>query len=108
MQADLFASPSLSEGSPNAVLEAMAAGIPVVSTAVGGVPEMIDDGVDGLLVPAQQPALFGQAMERILSEPGLGQRLADSATRRVSRDFTPARHEQNLLAIYKDSLLQRL
>ena len=108
MQADLFASPSLSEGSPNAVLEAMAAGIPVVSTAVGGVPEMIDDGVDGLLVPAQQPTLFGQAMERILSEPGLGQKLKENAARRVNRDFTPAKHEQNLLAIYQDSLLQRL
>jgi glycosyltransferase involved in cell wall biosynthesis len=60
--ADVFALPSLWEGMPNALLEAMAAGLPVVATAVGAVPEMVADGREGLLVPPGDPAALARAL----------------------------------------------
>ena len=53
---------------PTVVMEAMAAALPVVSTAVGGVPEMVQDGVTGLLLPEHQPAAVAEALSRLLSD----------------------------------------
>jgi glycosyltransferase involved in cell wall biosynthesis len=75
--ADLYVSPSLSEGAPVTHLEAMAAGTPVVATAVGGVPELIDDGQNGLLVPAGQPEPLANAILRALDNPDVMRRLAE-------------------------------
>jgi glycosyltransferase involved in cell wall biosynthesis len=64
--ADCFALPSLTEGLPNAVLEAMAMGLPVVATAVGGVPELVADGETGTLVPPAAPSAMANALTRLL------------------------------------------
>lgn len=88
-QADLLLNPSLADNMPNSVLEAMASGVPVVSTAVGGVPYMLRDGETGLLVPPQQPELLAAAATRALAEPGLWQRLSNAALAEVQRYTWP-------------------
>ncbi|OSM06852.1 putative group 1 glycosyl transferase [Magnetofaba australis IT-1] len=68
---DLFALPSLAEGTPLTILEAMATGLPVVATAVGGVPDLLAAEETGLLVPPADPNALGQAMQRYLHNPSL-------------------------------------
>jgi sugar transferase (PEP-CTERM/EpsH1 system associated) len=84
---DVFVLPSLWEGMPNAVLEAMAAGLPVVATAVGGTPEVVVDRVTGLLVPPQDPGALARAIERLLRDPGLRRTMGRAGRRRVERHF---------------------
>jgi glycosyltransferase involved in cell wall biosynthesis len=67
------------ENLPHAAVEALAVGTPVVSTAVGGVPEVVRDGENGLLVPARDPAALAAALRRVLDDPALRDRLAAGA-----------------------------
>jgi glycosyltransferase involved in cell wall biosynthesis len=73
---DLYVLPSVSEGLPMVLLEAMAAGCPIVATSVGGVPSAIEDGVNGLLVPPQNPAMLARAVVLALGDAALRRRLA--------------------------------
>ena len=84
---DVLVLPSLWEGMPNAVLEAMAAGLPVVATAVGGTPEAVVDGVTGLLVPPQDPGALACAIERLLRDPDLRRTMGQAGRRRVEQHF---------------------
>jgi glycosyltransferase involved in cell wall biosynthesis len=79
--------PSNDEGLPNAVLESMAAGVPVVATRVGGIPELIDDGVDGLLVEPGDAAGLAEAMTRLATDEALRVRLG-AAARKRARSFS--------------------
>lgn len=81
---DVVVVPSISEGSPLIVLEGMQAGVPVVASAVGGIPEQITHGREGLLVPAGDPQAIAEAVVRICQTPGLGTTLAAAAIRRVA------------------------
>jgi glycosyltransferase involved in cell wall biosynthesis len=76
--------PSHREGLPLCVLEAMAHGRPVVATAVGGIPELVEDGVTGLLVPPGDPRALRAALDRLLADPVLRTRLGREGRRRVS------------------------
>jgi glycosyltransferase involved in cell wall biosynthesis len=71
--------PSLSEGMSNALLEYMAAGRPIVATAVGANTRLIEDGISGLLVPPGDVGALGAAIDRLLAEPGLAARLGAAA-----------------------------
>ncbi len=75
---------------PMALLEAMAAGVPAVCTAVGGVPEMIDDGVTGFLVPPRDPQAVADAVSTILTDEHLAQKMGQTARDRVEREFSLA------------------
>jgi peptidoglycan/LPS O-acetylase OafA/YrhL len=75
-QADILVLPSYHEALPIAVLEALAAGVAVIATPVGAIPEFLQDGVNALLVPPGSPALLAEAMGRLLEDPGLRKRLA--------------------------------
>ena len=99
--ADLFVLPSLSEGSPNVLLEAMSAGVPIVATAVGGVPEMIENEATGLLVPPCNPAALAAAMRRLLSSPDLGARFTSNALARIEESFSPESRYGSLVRIYE-------
>jgi len=79
--------PSLSEGVSNTVLESMAAGVPVVATRVGGIPEAVEDGTSGLLVPARDPVALAHAIGLVLEDRDLARRLGRAGHERVARHF---------------------
>jgi 2-deoxystreptamine N-acetyl-D-glucosaminyltransferase/2-deoxystreptamine glucosyltransferase len=83
--ADVFALASDWEGSPLAVMEAMAAGLPVAATAVGGVPELVEHGVTGLLVPPGDAAKLAGALGALTRDAALRSRLAGAARARAAR-----------------------
>lgn len=101
---DVFALPSLYEGSSLAVLEAMAAGRPVVSSAIGGTEELIEDGDSGLLVPPGDAGALRDALRRLLDDAGLRDSLAARARERVERRFTRERMAAEVTAIYEELL----
>ena len=85
---DIFVLPSHSEGISRSLLEAMAAGLPVVVSDVGGSPEVVRSGVNGLLIPARDPSALARALLRLLSDPALGQKLGSAASQQVAANFS--------------------
>lgn len=98
---DLLVLPSRWEGMPNVVLEAMAAGTPVVATAVGAVPELVIDGETGLLVPPEDPAALAQCLRRLLSDAPLRARLAAAGRARVEKEFSLEKMLQRTQELYE-------
>lgn len=76
---DVFVLPSIKEGWPYTLLEALAAGVPIIATTVGGVPEIIKDGENGLLVSPAAPDQLAQAIQKLLDDPDLANRLQQNA-----------------------------
>lgn len=101
---DLFVLPSLWEGLPNAVLEAMAARRAVVATAVDGTPEAVEDGKTGLLVPAADPAALAQAMERLLRDANLRASFGEAGRHRVEAEFGMQRMVAETQDAYRSAL----
>jgi glycosyltransferase involved in cell wall biosynthesis len=85
---DLTVLPSYTEGLPNVVLESFAAGVPVVATAVGGTPEVIEDSVSGYLVPSGQPGLLAERMLTLFGSAALRARMGLCGQRQVREHFT--------------------
>ncbi len=86
-RADLFVLASFAEGLPVALMEAMALGVPCVSTFIAGIPELIHDGENGLLVPASDLAALTAAIQRLIDDPSLCQRLAERARLTVATRY---------------------
>lgn len=101
---NVLANASHSEGSPYVLLEAMAAGVPVVATSVGGVPEIAVAEESALLVPPRNPQLFASALHRVLCDHDLAQTLSANAAARVANDFSAESHARSLIQIYEDLL----
>jgi len=104
--ADVFVLPSLFEGLPLSVLEAMAAAKPVVASRVGGTDEAVLDGVTGILVPPSDPAALTRAIRSVLADPALGQRLGTAGRARVHRTFSAQGMVRAVESVY-DELLAR-
>ena len=85
---DIFVLPSLYEGLGVAVLEAMAAGKAVVATRVGGLPDLVDDTLTGLLVPAKDSEGLARAISTLVSQPGLAKQMGENGRERVRKHFT--------------------
>lgn len=98
--ADVVVLPSHSEGSPYVLLEAMAAKVPVVATAVGGVPEMVEDEESALLVPARDPRAMAAAIARVLTDPELARKLTANASTLVATRYAPETQIRSLVELY--------
>jgi glycosyltransferase involved in cell wall biosynthesis len=84
----LYVLPSFDEGVPMSILEAMASGIPIVSTPVGGIPEVVGNGREGVLVPPGDVPGLSAAISRLLGDPGLRSRMGQNCLERFRRDFS--------------------
>jgi len=100
--ADFVALPSSHEGLPASILEAMAMGRTVVATRVGGVPEIVQDGVNGLLVPPRNPPALAQAIEQLATDAEWRRRLEIEALETIRRDFSIERMVRATEEIYLD------
>jgi glycosyltransferase involved in cell wall biosynthesis len=103
---DVFVLPSLFEGLPLSILEAMAAGLPVIATAVDGTPEAVDDGVTGRLIPPEDPAAIAAAVVDVLKTPGLAARYG-AAGRARAQLFSESALIDRLAAVYSAVLPPR-
>jgi glycosyltransferase involved in cell wall biosynthesis len=98
---DLFVMPSHSEGMPLALLEAAAMARPIVATAVGGMPQLIEDGMSGLLVPPADPAALARAITRLLGDHALAARCAREASARVTTRWSIDRVAERYAALLR-------
>ena len=101
---DIFVLPSLSEACPNVLLEAMASGLPVVTTRVGGNPALVEDEVTGLLVPSGDPDALAKAIMRLIEDPLLAHRLGAAAREVVCARFGVDRMLARVQALYERAL----
>ncbi len=101
-QADCFLLPSVYEGMPITLIEAMGTGLPIVASRVGGIPDMIEDGVSGLLIEPELESLVS-AMERIITDSELRARIGQAAKSR-SKMFSASNMCENYMEVYRSSL----
>jgi glycosyltransferase involved in cell wall biosynthesis len=104
---DAFVLPSLTEGTPMVLLEAMVSGIPVVATSVGGVPAIISSGENGILVPPADPSRLLQAMQSLARDSDLRKRLSLNAVDRVRNDYTVDNWIEKVTRVYYSTLLDQ-
>lgn len=104
---DIFVLPSRIEGFGRVNLEAMAMGKPVISTNVGGIPEVVQDGVTGILVTPRNAKALARAIIRVFNNPRLGKSMGNAGRRRVEEHFTLQAHVQRIEEIYLEILQTR-
>ena len=97
---DIFVLPSVTEGLPLALLEAMGAGKPVVATAVGGVPEAVTSGVNGILVPPESATSLADGIEALARSPMTAQRYGAAALSTVAGGFLEEQYVGALSSLY--------
>jgi glycosyltransferase involved in cell wall biosynthesis len=101
-RADVFVLASLSEGISNAVLEAMACGLPIVTTDCGGMREAITDGVEGFVVPVRDSESMANALEKLIADKVLRAEMGCRARERILGGFTLERQVEQFLAMYEE------
>ena len=104
---DIFALPSLSEGIPMALLEAMAASRPIVASRVGGIPEIIEDGVDGYLVEPMDVNNLAERCRQLIESPDVARKMGEQGRKRVERDFSATAMADRVASVYKELLMPR-
>jgi glycosyltransferase involved in cell wall biosynthesis len=105
--ADIFVLPSRSEGFSNAIVEAMAASLPVVATDVGGNTEAVTDWVNGFIVPSEDPAALAAAITRLLSDPPKAQEMGAAGKKLASEKFTTEAMMHQITIAYANLLTRR-
>lgn len=105
---DIVVLASKSEGLPNAILEGQAAGRPVIATDVGGVREIVVDGVSGFLVPPGDSSAMAGALVRLAADPALRERMGRAGRSRMATDFGMARFVGEFADLYRELLSSRL
>lgn len=101
---DLMALPSLTEGLPNVVLGAFTTAKPVVATNVVGVPEVVEDGKNGILVPPQKPDLLADEISKCLADERLMREMGRAGYRKVKSEFSVESQTTKLESIYRELL----
>ena len=104
---DIFVLPSLSEGIPMALLEAMAASRPIVASRVGGIPEIIEDGVDGYLVEPMDVNNLAERCRRLIESPDVARKMGEHGRKRVEREFSATAMADRVVSVYKELLMSR-
>jgi len=104
---DVLAVPSRNEGMGRVIIEAMAAGVPVVASRVGGIPDLVTDGETGLLVPPSDPELLRLALLTLANQPELGRTLAAAAQQRVVPHYGAEAMARSLLSIYDEASAEK-
>lgn len=104
---DIFVLPSLSEGIPMALLEAMAASLAVVASRVGGIPEIIEDGFQGFLVEPMDVDSLAERCRRLIESPEIARKMGEQARKRVERDFSATVMADRVALVYKELLMLR-
>lgn len=92
------------EGIPVALMEAMACGVPVVSSAISGIPELVDSGHSGLLVPSGEPVAIADALESLARDPGLRRKMGAEGRRKVVRDFNLASGAARMRTLFEEQV----
>jgi len=103
----LLALPSLEDNCPMVVLEAMAAGVPVIAAEVGGVPDLVTDGVNGLFCQPHDAASMRDGVAKVLENPALAAALAAEAKQKAGERFHPRVIARRHLEIYREVLSGR-
>jgi len=106
--ADVFVMPSVEEGLGSSVLDAMAAGVPIVGTTAGGIPEAVRDGTDGILVPPGDSPALATAINTLLSDRYRAHALAAEASKRVEAEFAVDRMVDETIAVYREVAGERV
>jgi len=101
---DVFVLPSLNEGLPMVILEAQAAHVPTVATRVGAIPNVVQDGVTGLLISPKNPAAIASAVSKILSDKRRGLEMAEKGFARVRDNFSSEKMAAQYLSVYHELL----
>ena len=101
---DIYASAAIAEGLGLGTIEAMAAGLPVVSTTAGGTPEVVEDAVTGLLVPPGKAAQLTEALLRLAKDPALRRRMGEAGRARALERFTEERMLEGTAEVYREVL----
>ena len=104
---DIFVLPSLSEGIPMALLEAMAASRAVVASRVGGIPEIVEDGFEGFLVEPMDVDGLAERCRRLIESPDVARKMGERARKRVERDFSATAMADRVASVYKELLTPR-
>ena len=99
---EIFVLPSLKEGLPMALLEAMAAHVPIVATEVGAVPTVVEDGITGTLIPPKEPGVLADAVIRILSDRKRALDMAERGFKKVRDHFSSEQMASKYLSLYED------
>jgi glycosyltransferase involved in cell wall biosynthesis len=106
-RAAIFVAPSLWDNSPNTIYEAMACGTPVVASRVGGIPELVDDGETGLLVPPADERALADALSALLDEPARRERIGQRGREKVVADYSVNKILTKTLKFYEHALSGR-
>ncbi len=104
---DIFVLPSLAEGISNTILEAMASGLPVIATQVGGNSELVIEGQTGALVPAADPEAMADALQRYIEDPELRHKQGQQGRQCIEREFSLAYMVQRYQSVYDDVLKEK-
>lgn len=108
-ETDIFVMSSILEGQPLGVVEAMAYGCPIVTTAVGGIPELIRDGVNGLLCPPRDPDCLAEKIIALIEDASMRERLGKAARKSYEQGpFQPAAVSEHFISVYQDALLEEI
>jgi glycosyltransferase involved in cell wall biosynthesis len=101
--ADCLVQPSLTEGTPNSVLEALQLNLPIIATSVGGVPDLLRDGLSGMLVPPREPGKLADAMEAVVNSEELRATLSRGISA-IDPKYKPETQRASLVRLYEDVL----
>jgi glycosyltransferase involved in cell wall biosynthesis len=98
---------SVAEGTPLSIVEAMGAGVPIVATAVGGIPEQVTDGHNGYLVEPRNPAALAERIGSVLADPNAATRLGEAGRARALREFSVETMTDAIESVYEDAFTRR-